>query len=909
MWATQFSCGLLLQYPTISSTLTTSGSLLAGFDHIAGPWPNGIVLINPKRIPVMIKHVFWLFVWFVLQWPLQLPAQVLLAPDSSLVIWVNGVCGMCQERIENAALLTPGVRFAHWDVDSRELAVTLGPEPFVLHQLHHNIAAVGHDTEEETASDEAYQNLHDCCKYRDESVIAAHRPVADRPGEVVHGQVLEAGEKGRPRPLSGVNLYWVGTSIGVTTDEHGHFEITTIRETDKLVASYVGYGADTLVAQVGKDIRIVLSGAVLLDGVEVRHRRKPTEISFVEPINVLKVGEKELMKAACCNLSESFETTPAVDVTTTDAVTGARQVQMLGLASPYIQITRENMPDVRGLSAINGMAYTAGPWVEGMMLNMGAGSVANGFEAIAGQINVELRKPERTDRLYLNLYANGMSRLEVNAVASQAVGEKLHTGLLLHAKNQKHAMDNNGDGFLDNPISEGFVVVNRWKLVGDEGLEGQAGVKATFFNEASGQHGFHLGDDVHSGHIWGAQANTRRLEGWFKMGKAFPQRPYSSIGLQLSGLYHRQDAFFGLRGYDANQHSAYANLIYQSIIGDTDHAFKTGMSFQWDAYDELLAGQPYIRNEWVPGAFFEYTYKFRETFTAVAGLRLDYHNIFGAFVTPRLHLRYALNDKTVLRASAGRGQRTASIFAENIGVLASARSITIHGESPGRPYGMDAEVAWNYGLNFTRELAVASRIASLNLSLYRTFFINQIVADYDQSPRELHFYNLDGRSYSNSLQLQFELEPLPRWDIRLAYRFNDVRVSYTAGEMEKPLLARHRAFLNTAYTTPDNWSFDITLNWQGAKRIPGTTANPEAYRMPERSPGFLMANAQVSKNWKDKFELYTGVENIFGFTQKNPIIASDGPFGPYFDSSLVWGPVFGRNIYAGLRYRLQHQEK
>ena len=853
----------------------------------------------------MTRKIIWLCALISLLAPFQILAQ----PETTVEIWVDGVCGMCQERIENAALLTPGVRFANWDIDSKVLTLTRSPEPLDLAQLHHNIAAVGHDTNEENAPDEAYNNLHNCCKYRDEAVVKAHQPAQSSQPEVIRGQVFEKGVKGKRAPLPGANLSWLGTTEGTATDEHGHFELARVPQTGRLVISYVGYGSDTVEVQDGRDIQIVLSEVVFLDEVEVTHRRKPTEVSFIEPIKVQMIGEKELMKAACCNLSESFETTSSVDVSFTDAVTGTRQIQMLGLASPYIQITRENMPDVRGLSAIYGMAYTAGPWIEGMQLNLGAGSVVNGFEAIAGQINVELRKPERTDLLYLNLYANGMGRLEGNANISQPVGKKLHTGLLLHAKSQKRAMDNNDDGFLDNPLSEGIIAINRWKFIGGNVVEGQFGVKGTFLNEASGQHGFRLGDEVHPGHHWGAQVNTRRLEGWFKMGRVFPEQPFASIGLQLSGLHHQQDAFFGLRNYDASQSSAYANLIYQSIIGNTDHQFKTGASFQWDQYDENLAAMAYTRNEWVPGAFFEYTYRHLEQFTAVAGLRADYHNLFGLFITPRLHLRYAPDEKTVLRASAGRGQRTASIFAENIGVLASARGIVIHSEDPDKPYGLDAEVAWNYGLNLTRELTIADRTATLSLDFYHTRFLNQVVVDYDQNPQELHFYNLPGRSYSNSLQAQLSLEPLPRWDVRLAYRFNDVRVSFSDGLLEKPLLSRHRAFLNTAYATPNDWNFDFTLNWQGAKRIPGTASNPEAYRALERSPDFLVANAQISKGWKDKFEVYVGAENLFGFIQEGPILANEDPFGPYFDSSLVWGPVFGRNIYAGIRVRLQRESK
>jgi outer membrane receptor for ferrienterochelin and colicins len=849
----------------------------------------------------MKSKILWLgMIGAALLLPYPIAAQTAQPSPSAITLWVDGACGMCQDRIENAALLTPGVRTAEWDMDSKTLTVTLGPEAFETGQLHRNIAGVGHDTDQMRAPDEVYDNLHYCCKYRPEEEPAA--------SGTIRGQVLEASAKGQRSPLVGANVFWLGTTEGVSTDLAGQFDLPLHSQTDWLVVSYIGYKSDTLQVQKGYDLEVVLSNAVTLDEVQVTHRRRATEVSFIAPMQVQMIGEKELMKAACCNLSESFETTPAVDVSFTDAVTGTRQIQMLGLASPYIQITRENVPDVRGLAALYGMTYTAGPWIEGMQLSMGIGSVANGFEAIAGQINVELRKPEDTDLLYLNLYAGEMGRFEGNANFSHRLNERWSTGVLLHGKSQPFEIDHNHDGFLDNPLSKAAVAINRWKYQGPTGWQAQFGVKGALLDDRSGQTGAHHDDGAHIGHLWAAQVQTRRAEGWAKIGRVLPQRPYASMGLQLSGLRHEQRAFFGTRNYDADQSSAYANFIYQSIIGSTDHQFRTGASFQWDQYDENLNNMPFLRNEWAPGAFFEYTYQFREQFTAVAGIRGDYHNLFGLFFSPRLHLSYTPAERTVIRASAGRGQRTASIFAENIGILASARNIIIHSEDPNKPYGLDAEAAWNYGLNLTREIMVAARPATLQVGFNHANFVNQIVVDFDQNPQEVHFYNLQGRSYSNSFMAQFDAEVLPRLDLRLAYRYNDVQIAFADGMLEKPLISRHRAFLNLAYATDNGWHFDWTMNWQGAKRIPFTASNPPEYRALERSPNFVMANAQVSKKWSEKFEVYVGAENLFGFTQRTPIIAADDPFGPFFDSSLVWGPIFGRNTYAGLRYRLAHKQ-
>jgi outer membrane receptor for ferrienterochelin and colicin len=398
--------------------------------------------------------------------------------------------------------------------------------------------------------------------------------------------------------------------------------------------------------------------------------------------------------------------------------------------------------------------------------------------------------------------------------------------------------------------------------------------------------------------------NTRRLEGWAKIGKIFEDRPYASLGFQLSGLVHSQDAYFGLTDYLADQQSLYSNLIYQSILGSTNHQYRTGISFQADSYEETVGAENYTRTELVPGAFLEYTFNYLDMFSAVAGIRADYHNLYGMFYTPRLHLRYEPVDKTVIRVSLGRGQKTASIFAENMGIFASSRSINLQGASADLPYGLEPEVAWTYGLNFAQGFKLGEAESVFKLDYYYTDFQNQVVIDLDRDPQEVHFYNLDGDSRSHSFQAQLDLEPLERYDIRLAYRLNDVKSTYGDELLYRPLVARNRAFINMAYATRSLWTFDITWSWQGAKRIPSTESNPEPYRLDEQSPDFSQVNLQLGKTLFDRLELYVGIENLFDYTQKDPILASDDPFGPWFDGSLIWGPVFGRKFYGGLRFRI-----
>lgn len=644
--------------------------------------------------------------------------------------------------------------------------------------------------------------------------------------------------------------------------------------------------------------------SVDLEAVEVVHRQKSITPALLDPMKIEKVSDKELLKAACCNLSESFETNPSVDVSFSDAVTGTRQIIMLGLAGRYTQISRENMPDVRGLSSAYGLTYIPGPWVEAIHLNKGTGSVVNGYESMAGQIDVQLREPGSMDKLYLNLFANQEGRAELNLNLGFDVGDNIGTGLLLHASSLRRKNDRNGDGFMDMPTGDRLIALNRWELHNEKGLHFQLGMKGTYIDNTGGQLSYDPGTDRGTDNAWGMDLGMKRLEGWTKLGKVNPHKPYQSIGWQTSAVLHEQSSWFGINAYDARQKSLYSNLIFQGIFGNTSHNYKAGFSIQYDDYLESFNEVEYDRREVVPGAFLEYAWSRADVFDLVAGIRYDHHNIYGSFLTPRLHIRYAPKISSVFRLSAGRGQRTANILAENNSLLASSRQLVLPGGNNGKVYGLDQEAAWNAGLNFTQKFKLDYRDAFVSLDFYRTEFINQVIVDLDADPGRAIFSNLDGPSYSNSLQAQFDYELVPRLDIRLAYRWYDVMTTYGSGLWEKPLLSRHRAFVNLAYKTLKYWRFDITLNRQGRKRIPDTSMNPAEYRLDGYSPAYMLVNAQLSKEWKESFEIYLGVENLLNYKQKDPILAADDPFGQYFDASLIWGPLFGRSVYFGLRYRL-----
>lgn len=823
-------------------------------------------------------------------------------PGQSHTITVLGSCNMCTDRIESTSLNVIGVQKASYNLKRQELTVNT-QEFFDLNELVMALIAVGHDANGVRAADDIYKSLPACCYYRNEDSkeLSKYKNVS--------GSIYEFDATSKSEiAVIGALVTSIDGKIKTITEANGSFNINVPHDDRQLIVQFIGYTTDTFNIALSGNTKVVLSSEpLLLEGVEIIYRKKPTEVSFLDPIKVQKISSKELLKAACCSLAESFDTTPAVDASTTDAITGTRRIEMLGLAGPYVQITRENIPDVRGLAAVQGLGYTPGPWIEGMQLNLGAGSVINGFESIAGQINVELRKPCHEEELYLNAYGNQAARIEANTFQRHILNDNWSTANLLHLSTRAQRRDHNHDNFMDMPLGNQLAFVNRWKWSNNNGQEGQIGMKITYVDNVSGDVDFDPRTSDRS-KIWGADMNTRRAEAWVKRGFVNLDTPYKTLGFQASAVYHDQKSQFGLRRYDATQKSLYFNSIYQTIIGSEDHQVRMGASTIWDQYHEVVSDEHFNRNEVIPGVFGEYTYKGSEKYTILIGGRADYHNNYGLFFTPRFNARYAPNEKTVFRFAAGRGQRTQSVFAENIGIFASNRDIIIRGNGSDNPYGLDAEVAWTFGASFTKDFNIGKLPLFFSLDVNRVDFENQIVMDLDESPQKAVFYNLNGKSYSNSMQTLLEVSPVKWLDLRVAYRYIDVKTTYGEQLLQKPLISPHRSFLNAEIRFGKGWTLDYTINYLTSVRIPSTASNPLSFRWATESPDYFLSNTQLSKAFKNGFECYVGGENIFDYRLHDPIIGAGNPYGPYFDASLAWGPIFGVNVYAGVRYSLKKNE-
>ena len=740
------------------------------------------------------------------------------------------------------------------------------------------------------------------------SIICLHISFLGFTQDVVKGNISEAGQDNPQTGLMGVNIYWQDSQIGTVTDEEGHFSIPYTVDYNRLIISHVGYSADTLIIEKPQIINHFLQPENQLDEVVVEQEKDALQKAFYTTQNVVTVNSAELLKAACCNLSESFETNPAIDVNFNDALTGTKQIQMLGLTSPYLLITQENIPMVRGASQTYGLTFTPGTWIESIQITKGAGSVMNGYESISGQINTELLKPSNEELLFINGYANRNGRLELNTHLNGKLSEKWSTGLFIHGNRRDNKIDNNGDGFLDAPLANQINLMNRWQFQdSDKGWISFFNVRYLRDEKQVGESDFKPEQDRLTTNAWGGEIETNRWDTSLKLGYVFPEMPYQSLGFQIAYSEHVQESYFGFNQYDIDHNSAYSNLLFNSIIGDTRNTFKTGITLAYDRYDERVNTQDFARVDRSAGAFFEYSYTNLEKISLTAGVRMDFHNRLGSFFTPRLHLRYTPWERGSFRASMGRGRRAANIFAENQQLFASSRQIQLL-DSGGSIYGLDPEDAWNFGLSFLQGFDLFGRTGNIGVDFYRTDFRNQIVVDWEV-PTEISFYNLDGNSTANSLQVEMNYEVLPRLELRTAYKYYDVRTDYLSGNLQKPLQARNRFFANLGYNTQvtekgGQWRFDYTLHSLGKQRLPDTSSNPEEFRLQSFSDPYSLMNAQVTKAFSKKFEVYVGAENITGVTQPNPVLAANDPFGPYFDTSIVYAPILGSMYYAGFRFNL-----
>lgn len=704
------------------------------------------------------------------------------------------------------------------------------------------------------------------------------------------------------KPIYGAKVKLLHAKTGVVTTEEGTFELVLPKLLpDTLVISAIGYYADTIILD-KKDrfisLNVTLYSEKLLEEVIVSFKRNSHSISKLKTLHVEELTSAELRKAACCNLSESFETNASVDVNITDAVSGAKKIQMMGLDGVYTQIQLENIPYLRGLESSFGLQSISGTWIESIQITKGTGNVVNGYESMAGLVNLELKKPKEMERFYANIYQNIFGRSELNLNGGYKLNEKWSTGWLAHASTVYGNIDHNNDGFRDLPMGDNIAFMNRWDFDG-KNKEIQFGFNAYQDRKVGGQTGFYRGKPaiVNPTANYGVLLNSRHIDVFAKTG-FFGKKPMRSLGILYNLKYQTMDGQFGLRQFDGTEKRAYINAIYDDIIGTSDHKMKVGGSLVALAITQKADSLSQNRTEIVPGIFGEYTFT-GSRFTGVFGARYDYHSLYGSQLSPRIHTKYSASEFTDIRFTAGKGWRVPNYIIDNISLLANAKQWIA-------PTETKPEISWNAGTSIVHEFKFSGQKASISIDYYYTRFTNQLVVDRDESVNAIVFSNLENASYSNSFQTELSLTPFKNFDVRLAYKFLDVKAEYGGEMRQQVMIPRNRGFMNLAYKTRNKrWEFDLTCSVFGASRLPVQTNSADTTLILFDTKGqvYPMVNGQITYVYK-KWNFYLGGENLTNFKQKNPIIDAQNPFSNTFDATNSWGPIMGINVYAGLRFAI-----
>lgn len=717
--------------------------------------------------------------------------------------------------------------------------------------------------------------------------------------KTVTGEVMNSAEEA----LIGATVYWKhDQSVNTTTDEHGKFTINRSHKSDTLVASYVGFNTlNFVVNRQDTFLHLHLETLANLQEVVVNGRLEDSYVSTLNVKNVESLTSCELRKAPCCNLSEAFETSGAVDISYNDAITGASEIQLLGLKGIYTQLQIENRPSLNGLATPFGMDFIPGTWLESIQISKGASTILNGYQSISGQINVELVKPRKDKQLFVNLFGNTLGRMEANVHLNKKLNEKWSTGILLHGSTFQNQVDHDKDGFINMPLKKQLNGLYRLAYNGEKWTY-QLNIQSLTDNRIGGQI---IPKTNPSGIYWRTNITNNRTEVFGKVAFLGFKEVYRNIGFQYSLLKHEMYGNLGLQKYAGMQMSSYNNLIYSDIIGTTDHKIIIGSTYQFDQYKELLSDKSYDRTESVLGGYFEYNYGrpvLGKTYTdwgIVAGMRLDHNSLYGLLFTPRVNIKYNFGENSIIRASAGRGYHSPNIIAENIGQFSSNRSLNIL--SP-----LQIEEAWNYGVNYTQQFKLWGRSGNMNVDIYRTDFTNQMVIDLDKDYSKILVYNLNGKSFSNSLLWMTSYELFDRFTLKLAYKWNDVKSTYQGVQDRQPFIAKHKGLITIDYKTKSkNWIFNVATQIVGPQRIPVFHYLPSPYHEHSisESPTYAILQAQVTRKFGN-LEIYIGGENLTNYVQHNPIVAADQPFSDYFNAAQVYAPIMGARGYFGIRYSL-----
>lgn len=724
------------------------------------------------------------------------------------------------------------------------------------------------------------------------------------PNRFVYGQVFGLNAQGK-EPLEGAVIKVMNTQDRVLTDSKGKFSLNIKNfQDERIIVSFTGYETDTVNLNNKNYVEIILESNLTTEQIEVEDELNSIYISDGHSKTEV-VTQAELKKSACCDLSGCFGKNTSIDVAVTDILTNTKELKVLGLEGAYTQILVDNLPIMTGLITKFGVTSIPGTLIDKITISKGSNSVLQGYESISGILNVLLKDYHSSERLLANGFINSGLEKQLNLNSTLKLN-KWSTLFAFQTVQQGLRMDDNNDGFLDAPLTTRYMFFNKWNYGLSEDDKVNITFAAKFLDEKriGGQKNFNIDVEKGSNSVYGQTVDLQNGDIYGRMSYMFNNE--NQFKFFFSGSFLNQNSYIGTTLYNAKQRNLYINTLYEFPVYKESY-FRLGAGYKKQTIEENISinstvnktyGGDYLNDESIPGIFTETSLNLEKlNMSVIGGIRFDYHNKYNLITTPRFLLRFQLTPQTVIRASAGTGFRVANLFSEYPSFLASGKNITFDGE-------MKPEKMFNYGFDILQYFNFGYVSGNINIDFYRTDFRNKIIPEYGILPQTYTFSN-NSEAGSNVLQAEISSVIYRNVDFRFAYKLIDIFYYKNGNKYQMPFNSKHRILTGLSYS-PASKSFvvNMTLQWFGNQSLPSTINDPVQFRINDESDSYTMLNFQFTKNFK-YLELYTGVENILNHKQSNPIIDYENPFSKFFDTSFVWGPVRGREFYAGFRFLLK----
>lgn len=710
--------------------------------------------------------------------------------------------------------------------------------------------------------------------------------------------------------LDGAVVKWIGTRKGTLTENGGKFCIDAEKISDlRLVVMFTGYKTDTVSVGDKNFIEVVLQNNASTKTIVVEGQVSTSFISNDEAKTEV-ITQMELKKDACCDLSGCFGKNASVDVAVTDILTNTKELKVLGLEGSYTQILIDNLPVMNGLVTKFGVTSIPGSLINKITISKGSNSVIQGYESISGIMNVLLKDYSTSEKVFVNGFMNSAFEPQFNLNAATKLN-KWNTLFAFQTVQESKRIDANNDGFLDMPLTRRYMLYNKWNygsLEKNDKTTAIIGVKYLDERRTGGQKNFDYNHDLGSNTIYGQTVNLQNGDAYIRLSHSYEDE--KQLKVFVSGGFFDQLSYFGTTRYNGKQRNFNVNTLYEFPVYKKSY-LRFGASYKYENITEdINFTSPvispvkktydgnYDKLESVPGIYTEGSFEFKKlNLSVIGGLRADYHNEHNTILTPRFLVRYQMSHNTVVRVSFGTGFRTVNPFSEYPSFLASGKDIK--GVRDVKP-----EKTINYGIDLLQYFVIGGASGNINIDFYKTIFNNKVIAECDAMPYMYMFTNFDDAG-SNVFQVESSINFMQHLDFKLAYKFIDLYYFKKGVRLEQPFNSKHRILSGITYTAPGNsWIVNLTMQWFGKQSLPSTASYPVEYQRPTESDAYTLMNVQLTKNFK-YFETYIGVENVFDYTQGNPIISAGNPFDRNFDTSFIWGPTRGRDFYLGFRYLIK----